>query len=113
MYSDTLLSLDTTELRYLESGNMAYDIGGNYSVRAYGSSVIMDINGISVIIADITDAADLGAADIAIYSGYRRQPALPANTVTIFCDKRFPPENNAYYEKAVIKIAQDGSWHIN
>ena len=113
MYSDTLLSLETTELRYLENGNAVYDIGGRYSVRAYGSSVIMEINGVSVIIADITDAGDLGAADIAIYSGWRRQPAVPANNVTIFCDKRFPPENNAYYEKTVIKIAQDVSWHIN
>ncbi len=113
MWSEAALSLETTELRYLSENSAEYDIGGEYSVRAYGRSVSMRINGVSVVIADVTDAASLGAHDIAVYGGCRQSPVIPDNTFTVFCDKRYPPENNAYYEKLVIKISRDGRVLMN
>ena len=109
MYSEAALSLETKELRYLSADTSDYDIGGKYSVRARGRNLSMRINGMSVMISDVTEAASLGTHDIAIYSGYRKSPDIPDSTVTVFCDKRYPPDKNAYYEKVVIKIAPDGS----
>ncbi|MCR4780258.1 MAG: ComEC/Rec2 family competence protein, partial [Ruminiclostridium sp.] len=110
-YSEAFSRLPAAKRVIAEKTGCTCDIGGAYSAEIHEDSVTLRINGISVIMTDISSAADCGGHDIGIYGGLRSSESYDINGVTVLSDKRYreyPGAYNAYYRNIEIRIAPDG-----
>lgn len=111
VYSDAFASVSALEKRFPGNFENAYDISGRYTAEVYEDAVCLDINGVNIVLCDISAAPVYGSRDIAVYSGYKRSEEYDINGITVLCDKRYPePEDavNAYFQKTVILIDSSG-----
>lgn len=91
-----------------ESGNMRYDVNGEYSVIVGDGEIVLDINGICVGFMSVKNERK---CDISIYTGYSKNFSSSGNYATILCDKRFyncGKAVNACYTETEIIIDEKG-----
>jgi|GEM_PF-2049519 len=111
VYSEAFASINALEKRLPDNSESAYDISGKYTAEVYEDAVCLDINGVSVVLCDISAAPIYGGNDIAVYSGYKRSAEYDINGITVLCDKRYPEPSgavNAYFDKTVLLIDRSG-----
>lgn len=115
VYSRPFDSLNAIEKHFPDSGELVYDVGGRYTAEVYEDAVIMEINGLKIVLADIASVSLHTDADIAIYKGYKKSAGYANTGTAVLCDKRYSDVTdayNAYYSETEILISPDGRYCI-
>ena len=111
VHSDTFDEISATVKYHPENDSKKFDISGKYTAQVYEEGILLDINGVSVVLSDVAAAPVFGPHDIAIYSGYKKNERYGLNGVTVLCDKRYTDITDAfsaYYYKTEIRIDSSG-----
>ncbi|MBP5604319.1 MAG: ComEC/Rec2 family competence protein, partial [Ruminiclostridium sp.] len=111
VHSDTFEEISAAVKYHPENDSRMFDISGKYTAQVYEEGILLDINGVRVVMADVAAAPVFGPCDVAIYSGYKKNERYGINGITVLCDKRYTDITDAfsaYYYKTEICIDSAG-----
>ena len=115
VYSRSFDRLDAAEKHFPDSPGSEYDIGGKYTADVNENEVTLKINGLKIVLADISTASLHTDADIAVFRGYKKSADYGNAGAVVLCDKRYldvTDAYNAYYRETEILILPDGRYTI-
>ena len=115
VYSRSFDRLSAIEKHFPDDKEIVYDVCGRYTAEVYEDAVVMEINGLKVVLADVSSASLYRDADIVIYKGYKKSADYTANGASVLCDKRYSDVTdayNAYYSETEIHISPDGRYYV-
>ena len=115
VYSRSFDRLNAIEKHFPDDDELVYDVGGQYTAEVYEDAAVMEINGLRIVLADVSAASLHKDADIAIYKGYKKSADYAANSAAVLCDKRYSDVTdayNAYYSETEILISPDGKYLV-